>query len=83
MFCRSLSTFIPSSVHKIVIQIVPVISTKRKIKFPIKDFFSKCDQIRSFRRIWSYLLAKSLKEKEFFAVHVVGKNTDQKIQKHC
>ena len=29
-------------------------------KFNIKDFFSKCDQIRSFLRIWSYLLKKSL-----------------------
>ena len=24
----------------------------RKIKFSIKDFFNKCDQIRSFLRIW-------------------------------
>ena len=28
----------------------------RNIKFPIKDFFSKCDQIFSLQRIWSYLL---------------------------
>ena len=28
----------------------------QKIKFSIKDFFSKCDQIRSFLRIWSDLL---------------------------
>ena len=33
--------------------------TKEK-KFPIKYFFSKCDQIRRFFRIWSYLLKKSL-----------------------
>ena len=32
----------------------------KKIKFPIKDFFSKCDHIRSFLRIWSGLLKKSL-----------------------
>ena len=31
-----------------------------KMKFSIKDFFSKCDQIRSFLRIWSHLLKKSL-----------------------
>ena len=32
----------------------------QKIKFSIKDFFRKCDQIRSFRRIRSHLLKKSL-----------------------
>ena len=31
----------------------------QKVKFSIKDFFSKCDQIRSFLRIWSHLLKKS------------------------
>ena len=32
------------------------------MKFYIKDFFSKRHQIRSFLRIWSYLLKKSLME---------------------
>ena len=32
------------------------------MKFSIKDSFSKCDQIRSFLRIWSHLLKKSLME---------------------
>ena len=32
------------------------------MNFPIKDFFSKCDQIRSFLRIWSHLLKKLLME---------------------
>ena len=36
------------------------IYTTQKKKFSIKDFFSKCDQIRSFLRIWSHLLNKSL-----------------------
>ena len=36
------------------------------MKFSIKDIFSKCDQIRSFRRIWSYLLKKSLMESFIF-----------------
>ena len=31
----------------------------QKIKFPIKDYFSKCDQNRSFLQIWSHLLKKS------------------------
>ena len=30
------------------------------MKFSIKDFFNKCDQTRSFRRIWSHLQEKSL-----------------------
>ena len=36
--------------------------TTQKMKFSIKDLFSKFDQIRSFLRIWSYLLKKSLIE---------------------
>ena len=32
------------------------------MKFSIKDFFSKCDQIHSSLRIWSYLLKNSLNE---------------------
>ena len=36
------------------------------MKFSIKSFFSKCDQIRSFLRIWSHLLKKSLTENFFF-----------------
>ena len=37
-------------------------STAQKIKFPIKDFFSKCDQIHSFLRMWRHLPKKSLTE---------------------
>ena len=40
--------------------------TAQKIKFSIQDFFSKCDQIRSFLRIWSHLLKKSLMENFIF-----------------
>ena len=36
--------------------------TPQKIKFSIKDFFSKCDQIRNFLWIWSHLLKNSLME---------------------
>ena len=36
------------------------------MKFFIKDFFSKCDQIRSFVQIWSHLLKKFLTENFFF-----------------
>ena len=41
-------------------------STAQKMKFSIKDFFSKCDQIRSFLRIWSRLLKKSIMENFIF-----------------
>ena len=36
------------------------------MKFSIKDFFSKCDQIHSFLRICSHLLKKSLMENFIF-----------------
>ena len=39
---------------------------KKKRKFFIKDFLSKCDQIRSFLRIWSHLLKKSLTKNFIF-----------------
>ena len=42
------------------------ISLHKKMKFSIKDFFSKCDQIRSVLRIWSHLLQKSLMENFIF-----------------
>ena len=32
------------------------------MKFPIQNLFSKCEQVRSFLRIWSHLLKKSLME---------------------
>ena len=46
------------------------ITTVQKTKFSIRDFFSKCDQIRSFLRIWSHLLKKSyIKNFIFCAMH--------------
>ena len=40
--------------------------TAQKMKFSIKDLFSKCDQIRSLLRIRSHLLMKSLMENFIF-----------------
>ena len=40
--------------------------TALKMKFSIKDFFSKCDHIRKKLRIWSHLLKKSLMENFIF-----------------
>ena len=50
-------------------------STTQKIKFSIKDFFSKCDQIRRKLRTWSHLLKKSLIENFIFcAVDIFNDN---------
>ena len=38
----------------------------QKMRFSIKNFFSKYGQIRSFLRIWSNLLEKSSMENFFF-----------------
>ena len=40
--------------------------TAQKMKFSIKDFFSKCEQIRRKLRICSHLLKKSLMENFIF-----------------
>ena len=40
--------------------------TAQKMKFSITDFFSKCDKIRSFLRIWSHSRKKSLMENFIF-----------------
>ena len=52
-------------------------NTAQKVKFPIKDFFSKCDQIRRKLRIWPHLLKKS--SMEHFLVFAV-KYVDLYIQ---
>ena len=39
---------------------IPLRNTAGKMKFFIKDFFSKCDKIHRKLRIWSHLLKKSL-----------------------
>ena len=41
-------------------------NTVQKLKFSVKDFFSKCDQIRRKLWIWSHLLKKSLMEDLIF-----------------
>ena len=49
--------------------------TAQKTKFSVKDFFSKCDQIRSFLRIWSHLLKKFLMENFIFSTVIESWNT--------
>ena len=43
-----------------------VSSTAHKMKFSIKDFFRKCDQISKKLRIWSHLLKNFLMENFIF-----------------
>ena len=45
--------------------------TAEKIKFSIKDFSSKCDQIRRKLRIWSHLLEEPLMENFMFYAVIV------------
>ena len=42
------------------------VNTAQKMKFSIKDFFSKCDQTHKKLQIWSHLLKKSLIKNFFF-----------------
>ena len=48
-------------------------SSAQKIKFSIKDFFSKCEQICGKLRIWSHLLKKSLMENSIYLCSEGGK----------
>ena len=54
--------------------------TAQKMKLSIKDFFSKCDQIRRKLRIWSHLLKKPLMEN--FIVCAVMMKFSMTIQHH-
>ena len=55
------------------------------MKFSITDFFSKCDQIRSFLWIWSHLLKKSLMENFIFCKvsEMLKKTNIKKIKAAC
>ena len=57
---------------EITLTIIEIFSqyVAQKMKFSITDFFSKCDQIRSFLRIWSHLLKKSVMENFIFCAVV-------------
>ena len=44
----------------------------QRMKFYIKDFFSKCDQIQSKLLIWSHLLKKYFMKTSFFVQWVLN-----------
>ena len=46
----------------------PHTNTAQKMKFSIKDFFGKGEQIHSFLRIWSHWLKRALMENFIFCV---------------
>ena len=46
------------------------------MKFSIKDLVGKCDQIRSFLRIWLHILKKSIMENFIFCT-VLGTSTER------
>ena len=55
----------------------------KKMKFSIKYFFGKCDQIRSFLPIWSHLLKKSLMDNFIFCVVKYTAITKTDIRKYA
>ena len=63
---------IPYTRRSIFINNGIIFPTAQKMKFSIKDFFSNCDQIHSFLRIWSPLLEKSLMENFTFCAASCG-----------
>ena len=42
------------------------VGNAQKMKYSIREFCSKCDQIHSFLRIWEHLLKKTLIENFIF-----------------
>ena len=52
--------------------------TAQKMKFFVKDFFNKCDQICSFQ-IWSHLLIKSLMENFVFCAVLTSRIRQKKV----
>ena len=59
------------------------VALHKKMKFSIKDFFSKCHQIHRFLRIWSHLMKESLMKKlHFFVQRCLLKKRASDFQKY-
>ena len=65
-YCRAMFTLLPYCATLPLFFIPSNLSLHKKMKFSIKDFFSKSAQIRSFLRIWSHLMKKYLMENFIF-----------------
>ena len=70
-----LSRWVSRSEFQILIKKINDLTAQKK-KFFIKEFFSKCDQIRRKLQIWSHVLKKSLM-KNFFLQCFEDKNNMQ------
>ena len=72
-----------SKIYYIISRVFFKENTAQKSKFSIKDFFSKCEKIRSFLRIWSHFLKKSLMENFIFCAmkHRKDLNSDSHLRK--
>ena len=57
---------LPGDETKPIITQTKPTNSAQKMNFSIKDFFSKCDQIRKKLQIWSHLLKKSLMKNFIF-----------------
>ena len=55
--------------------------TAQKIKFSIKDFLNRCDQIRRELRIWSHLLKKSLMQNFIYCAVLETFNSRMSMRK--
>ena len=66
ILCYEFSYFAKNRMYEDLISFYTV----QKMKYSIKDFFSKYDQIRSFLQIWSHLPNKSLMENFVFLCSV-------------
>ena len=53
------------------------------MKFSIKDFFSKCDQIRIFLRFWSHLPKKSLMGNFIFCAVYIQAGAPKTYLRYC
>ena len=57
---------------KVEVRLVSLDYTAQKMKFSIKDFLSKCDQIGRKLGIWSHILKKYLIENFIFCAVLVS-----------
>ena len=78
LFIMCFSAKCSFSLRNLILSLLTIIAlcisfTAQKMKFSIKDFFSKCDQIRRKMRIWSHLLKKSLIENFIFCAVFIHK----------
>ena len=79
-----IQTCFPSCVLILIMTLKLLKLIAQTVKFFIKDFFSKCALIRSFLRIWSHLLKKSLMGNFIFcAVNGMNFKGNEKFHKMC